>query len=51
MDGVIAGYPEGGEPVVVIAEPVVKVKDGAVKVTATIDFAGGYSQDYKIRLD
>lgn len=51
LDRVIAGYPEGGDPIVVIAEPVVKVKEDAVEVTATIDFAGGYSQDYQIRLD
>ena len=51
LDGIIAAYPEEAEPVVVIAEPVVKVKEGKVYVTATMDFAGGYSQGYRINLD
>lgn len=51
LDGVIAGYPAGAEPAVVIAEPVVKVENGAVYVTAVMEFADGYNQDYRITID
>lgn len=51
LDGVIAGYPAGAEPAVVIAEPVVKVENGAVYVTAVMEFASGYNQDYRITID
>lgn len=51
LDGVIAGYPAGTEPAVVIAEPVVKVENGAVYVTAVMEFADGYNQDYRITID
>lgn len=51
LDGVIAGYPAGTEPAVVIAEPVVKVENGAVYVTAVMEFASGYTQDYRIAID
>lgn len=51
LDGVIAGYPDGGTSTVVITEPVVKVENGKVYVTATMEAAGGYSQDYRIKID
>ncbi|MBR1668250.1 MAG: CotH kinase family protein [Bacteroidaceae bacterium] len=51
LDGIIAGYPDSSQPVVVIGEPVVEIKDGKVYVTASMDFAGGYSQEHKINLD
>ena len=51
LDEVIAGYPAGEENVEVTPEPEVKVEGGTIYVTATMDFAGGYSQDYKINID
>lgn len=51
LDGVIANYPAGSAPAVVIAEPVVKVENGAVYVTAVMEFADGYNQDYRITID
>lgn len=51
LDGIIAGYPEAEQDVVVIGAPVVTVKDGAIYVTATMDFSGGYSQSYRIDIN
>ncbi|MBQ6964210.1 MAG: CotH kinase family protein [Bacteroidaceae bacterium] len=51
LDGIIANYPEEEEEVVTIEAPVVTVKDGAIYVTATMDFSGGYSQGYRININ
>ena len=50
LDEVIAGYPESEVPVVVIGEPVVKVENGKVYVSAVMDFSNGYQQGYRIKL-
>ena len=51
LDGIIADYPAGADLALEIPEPVVKVVGETVYVTAAMDFAGGYGQDYRIGLD
>ncbi|MBR3619744.1 MAG: CotH kinase family protein [Bacteroidaceae bacterium] len=50
LDNIIAGYPEDEQAVVEITEPTVTIEDGKILVSATMDFAGGYSQNYRIKI-
>ena len=51
LDNIIANYPDQDEEAVVLPQPSVMVKDGAIYVSVTADFTGGYSQPYRININ